>query len=111
MNLNDSNITTVPSPAMDYYQSISYWNHFELVYRRLNRRATGDEDTFWYQELLAAGHRFERALILNCGNGWVERELVRIGLVRRVVGIDISDDLLGQARSAADEDPVFGESS
>ena len=47
MNLNDLNITTVPSLDVDYYQSISYWNHFELVYRRLNRRATGDEDT-WF---------------------------------------------------------------
>ena len=109
MNLDDSNITTVPSLAADYYQSISYWNHFELVYRRLNRRATGDENTFWYQELLAAGHRFERALILNCGNGWVERDLVRIGLVRKVVGIDISDDLLAQARSAASEAGIEAE--
>jgi SAM-dependent methyltransferase len=109
MTLNHSNITTVPSLAVDYYQSISYWNHFELVYRRLNRRATGDENTFWYQELLAAGHRFERALILNCGNGWVERDLVRIGLVRKVVGIDISDDLLAQARSAASEAGIEAE--
>lgn len=101
--MNDSKITTVPSLDFDYYQSISYWNYFEVVYRRLNRRSTGDEDVFWYQELLAAGHRFEHALILNCGNGWVERELVRIGLVKEVVGVDISDDLLVQARCAAAE--------
>ena len=47
------------------------------------------------------GRVFQRALILNCGNGWVERVLVEHGLVREAVGIDYSTDLLEEARAAA----------
>lgn len=101
--MKDDVSTTVPGQGHDYYASISYWNHFPLVYRRLNRRATGDEDKFWYQSLLDEGYHFRRALILNCGNGWVERELFRIGLLDSAVGIDISPELLGQARIEASE--------
>jgi len=33
-------------------------------------------------------------LVLNCGNGWVERELVDKGIVRTVTAFDYSWDLL-----------------
>ena len=46
---------------------------------------------------------FERALILNCGNGWVERELLASGLIREAVGIDYGEELLQEARAAAAE--------
>jgi Methyltransferase domain len=93
--------TTVPREDREYYDSISFWNYFAAVYRRLNTRATGDPDTFWWQALERDGRHFTRGLILNCGNGWVERDLLRAGLVDEIVGIDISEDLLAEARSEA----------
>ncbi|HET6951423.1 MAG TPA: class I SAM-dependent methyltransferase [Acidimicrobiales bacterium] len=96
-----TDVTTIPPEDKEYYGGISFWNHFELVYRRLNERATGDPDTFWYQRLEREGHHFKRGLALNCGNGWVERDLLRIGLVDEVVGIDISVDALEEARRQA----------
>ena len=46
---------------------------------------------------------FERALILNCGNGWVERELLASGLILEAVGIDYSDRPPGAGEEAAAE--------
>ena len=49
--------------------------------QRINERISGSPTTNWYQHFAATTNRtFERALILNCGNGWVERELVEHGV-------------------------------
>ena len=79
--MDDTATTTVPREDREYYDSISFWNYFAAVYRRLNARATGDPDAFWWQALQRDGRHFTRGLILNCGNGWVERDLLRAGLV------------------------------
>ena len=94
---------TVNSDSSVYYQS-GYWNDLRLVQRYLNRRATGDPEQSW-SEHLAAYHdgKFAKALVLNCGNGWVERGLVQSGLVAEAVGVDFSDDLLDSARAEADK--------
>ena len=47
---------------------------------------------------------FRRALILNCGNGWVEREMVSADVFDEAVGIDYSEALLQEARAAATAD-------
>jgi len=86
-----------------YYQG-TYWNDFAVVSRRINERISGDPTRPWYEHFAKVSERtFERALILNCGNGWVERELLSSGLILEAVGIDYSDDLLAQARRAAAE--------
>src|SRR5579863_4940348 len=87
-----------------YYQGI-YWNDYELVQRHLNARVSGDESRSWSDRFAAvAGRTFERALVLNCGNGWVERQLVRAGLFTEAVGIDYSEQLLAEASHHAHED-------
>ena len=48
-----------------------------------------------------ARNRSARALILNCGNGWVEREMVSANVMAEAVGIDYSEALLDEARQAA----------
>ncbi|MBI4884329.1 MAG: class I SAM-dependent methyltransferase [Actinobacteria bacterium] len=93
----------VSEPTAVYYGDIAYWNTFNGVQRYQNRLATGDSEMFWYEHLLRRYGTFDRALILNCGNGWVERELVRIGLVREAVGIDISTALIAEAQRLASE--------
>ena len=91
---------SIPSEGHRYYTG-QYWNDFESVRRHLDRRATGDPDVTWFEDLARQGRRFERALILNCGTGWVERELHRVGIVGEVVGIDIAPHLLDDARRGA----------
>lgn len=84
------------------YYGTHYWNDHDAVRRELNRRATGDEDVIWYRHLLSLQREpFRKALILNCGNGWVERELLAHGVVTEAVGVDVSEALLADARAAA----------
>lgn len=97
--------TTVNPDSSVYYTS-GYWNDLARVREYLNRRATDDPGTNWWEHLAAwRGRPFAKALVLNCGNGWVERDLVRHGVVKEAVGIDFIDDLLASARDeAAKED-------
>jgi len=86
----------------DVYYTGTYWNDFELVRNRINTRISGDPTRKWHEHFArATGRTFERALILNCGNGWVERELVEHGLIAEGVGIDYSQTLLDEATAAA----------
>jgi SAM-dependent methyltransferase len=86
----------------DVYYSDIYWNDFAVVRERINERISGDPNMQWFEHFArATGRVFRRALILNCGNGWVERGLVEYGLVEEAVGIDYSTKLLETARSAA----------
>ena len=88
----------------DIYYRGTYWNDFDVVIRRINERISGDPSRPWYEHFAKVSERtFERALILNCGNGWVERDLLSSGLILEAVGIDYSEDLLAQARVAAAE--------
>jgi SAM-dependent methyltransferase len=86
----------------DVYYTHTYWNNFPAVIARINELISGDPDRQWFEHFAGVtGRVFRRALILNCGNGWVERVLVEHGLVHEAVGIDYSTDLLEEARAAA----------
>ncbi|MEX2627079.1 MAG: class I SAM-dependent methyltransferase [Ilumatobacteraceae bacterium] len=92
----------VPNAGFEYYRD-RYWNDFEIVVQALKERATGDPSVSWFEHLRDTAGPFRHALVLNCGNGWVERELLERGVVASAVGVDVSDDLLDEARRAADE--------
>lgn len=94
---------TIAADSSVYYRG-RYWNDLDRVRAHLNRRATGSESVSWYAHLLShnGGRPFHRALILNCGNGWVEHDLLAAGTIESAVGIDISEPLLADARAAAD---------
>jgi SAM-dependent methyltransferase len=85
-----------------YYEGI-YWNSFPEGRRQINARATGDPETSIYDafEDAAGGRVFDRALILNAGNGWVERNLFGRGMIRRSIGVDWSKDLVVEAEREA----------
>ena len=84
-----------------YYDS-GYWNDFAATQRMFNQRIAGGVPGFWFSDYFAhRGRPFERALFLNCGNGWVEREMVVEGVVGEAVGIDYSEALLHEARREA----------
>jgi SAM-dependent methyltransferase len=85
-----------------YYQG-KYWNDLPAVRQHMNNRATGVPTLNWIDYLKSVRPKgFNTVLVLNCGNGWVERELLLSGLARHAVGIDISEELLERARGAAE---------
>ncbi len=84
------------------YYTGKYWNDLPAVRVHLNQRATGDTGTTWAHHVRELrGKPFEKALFLNCGNGWVEREWFDEGVIKSAVGVDYSEELLGQARQAS----------
>ncbi len=92
---------TVATDSSVYYHS-GYWNDLAAVQRYMNRRASGDPAVSWSEHLATStGRTFAKALVLNCGNGWVERGLVAAGLVKEAVGVDYAEDLLETARAEA----------
>ena len=92
-----------PVPSADFqYYGANYWNDLPVVAAELRRRAADGVDQSWGEKLLEwNGAPFAKALSLNCGSGWVERELVSAGVVASAIGVDISEALLAQARVAA----------
>lgn len=93
--------TVVNEDSSVYYQG-SYWNDLGCVNRRINTLISGHPAESWQIHIgKKYGNDFRRALSLNCGNGWVERELVERGIVQSALGIDYATDLLEQARSEA----------
>jgi SAM-dependent methyltransferase len=90
-----------PLDSQVYYTGI-YWNSYDRVIRHLNRRAYDGEHGSWWQYVRSMrAQPYERALSLNCGTGWVERDLIEDDLVRSIVALDYLDDLLDTARSAS----------
>jgi SAM-dependent methyltransferase len=89
-----------------YYEG-EYWNNLDCTNRMINARISGDETINWWSHFARqTGKVFDRALMLNCGNGWVEREMFDAGLFKEAVGIDYSQSLLSDARSAAGDRPL-----
>jgi SAM-dependent methyltransferase len=101
-------MTLSPPCDFQYYTKTVYWNNFPEILAHLNRIATGDPNKGW-MELLKAYPPASRLLSINCGNGWVERELCRYGLARSILGIDISEALLEEARREAQADGLTAE--
>jgi SAM-dependent methyltransferase len=96
----------VNEDAGTYYKG-QYWNDLECTNRMINRRISGDEGVDWWRHFSReTGQVFERALVLNCGNGWVERDMLDGGLIKSAVGIDYSEALLAEARTAAADRPL-----
>ena len=95
--------TTVPAPGFDYYGNYVSWVSFDQVNFHLNRLVSGHPIQNWVHFLRDNHPTFDSALSMNCGNGWVDRELFREGVVREVVGVDIDDGILEEARREAAE--------
>lgn len=99
--VNDAS-SFVVNDNSDVYYSSTYWNDFDVVRRRLNETIGGDPDRTWMEHLAGTIDKpFERALILNCGNGNIERGLHDNGIVKEAVGIDYAEPLLAEARAEA----------
>lgn len=101
-SLQDKPTITSSSSAV-YYQGV-YWNNFVETQHYMNALATDDAETDWQTHLLNwnNGKSFRNALILSCGNGFVERTLYDRGIIQAAVGIDVDLALLEIARTHAD---------
>jgi SAM-dependent methyltransferase len=95
-------LNAVEQGAGIYYTG-TYWNDYQAVQDRIHERLSGDAEVGWmlHFQRTVQGRRFRHALILNCGNGHVERDLLRLGLIERSTGIDYAEDLLAEATDAA----------
>jgi SAM-dependent methyltransferase len=84
------------------YYGGGYWNELEPVQRMFRERISNGAPGQWYRDFSERhAEPFRRALILNCGNGWVEREMASANLFKEALGIDYSEALLEEARLAA----------
>jgi SAM-dependent methyltransferase len=93
--------SVVPAEGAEYYGGV-YWNNYHEVISHINRRVSGDGDVdpwTWFHR--QTGRKFRRALVVNCGNGWVERELIQRGIIESAVGVDVLPELLEEAQRAA----------
>jgi SAM-dependent methyltransferase len=99
--MSETNFTVVDNSNV-YYQG-HYWNDYELVRAETNKRISGSEHINWYQHFINThkGRTFKKALFINCGNGWVEREIYRTGLFEEAVGVDYLQSLVEQAQKEA----------
>jgi SAM-dependent methyltransferase len=85
------------------YYGGGYWNDLDAVTRMIKQRISGRVlgGPWFHDSSVWSGRIFKRALVLNCGNGWVERDMVSADLISEAVGIDYSHTLLQEARAAA----------
>lgn len=85
------------------YYTGTYWNNYDGAQKRIHERLSGDPHVGWMAHFSnsVGGRSFRHALILNCGNGHVERDLLRLGIVDKATGVDYAQDLLQEAREMA----------
>jgi len=101
-------VTVKPSDTFQYYTNTIYWNDFPEINAHLNHVLTGHSTTDW-MSLLEGYPPAQRLLSLNCGNGWVEREICRRGYARSIIGLDISQALVDEARHLAAHEGLMAE--
>lgn len=99
------------SEPVNYWDSIEahsgveeIWGHHPLVRARINQRISGDPHTWtttWLQRRLEGLPRLREAVSIGCGMGQLERDFVRLDLVDRITGIEISPVCVAEAREAA----------
>lgn len=94
--------TIKPSDGFNYYHQLVTWGSFPEQAQKLNRLVSGDPANNWMAHLKARHPTFRHCLSINCGNGWVEREMFRKGIFERVTGTDIMAEHLKAAQAEAD---------
>ncbi len=101
------------SEPVNYWDSIAahsrveeIWGSHPLARARINERISGDPDTWtttWLKGRLQGMPRLRETVSVGCGMGHLERDLVRLDLVDRVTGIEISPVCIAEATRAAAE--------
>lgn len=99
---------SVVNPNSGVYYSGQYWNDLPRVLEYMCENFTGDKRKWWTQDFQEryGDKPFESALVLNCGNGWVEREFIDRGIAKHVVAFDYSFELLQSASKEKGARPI-----
>jgi SAM-dependent methyltransferase len=82
------------------------WTSSPVVRRYLHELVSGDPNCDWLTWVEAAhfAPRLDRALVLGCGSGWLERALAQRGRFRSIVACDFAAETVSRARQAAEEE-------
>jgi SAM-dependent methyltransferase len=83
------------------HYSDHYWNEIPQVLSYLCHRSTGDETLWWmdYIKKRYASPSRDHALIIGCGNGWVERDLYDRKIAKHFDAFDGSEHYLEEAKA------------
>jgi len=87
------------------HYSDKYWNDIPLVQKYKNRLCTNDENIHWIDDIKSRFQEhipFEKTLVVGCGNGWLERRLIDIGITNNVDAFDISEKYIAEAKTKKD---------
>lgn len=84
------------------------WTHLPEVRAAIARRVSGDANVdplAWFLQQVARVHPMPlaRVLVVGCGTGRVERVLVQQGFASEAVAVDLSGQVLAEARRLAGE--------
>jgi SAM-dependent methyltransferase len=87
---------------VQYYGIDRYWNEIPAVVAHLSRLSTGDPSRWWMEDFKSryADPPRRRALVLACGNGWVERSLFDLDVARHFDAFDVSPQLVAEAEES-----------
>ena len=82
------------------------WTSSPVVRRYLHELVSGDPNCDWltWVEAVHFAPRLDRALVLGCGSGWLERALAQRGRFRSIVACDFAAETVSRAREAAEEE-------
>lgn len=94
--------SSVVNDNFQIYYSGQYWNDLPQVKAYINTACSGEshKDFFQHFQENYCASPFQHALVLNCGNGWVDRLLIDRGIAQKITAFDYSHDLLKEAESA-----------
>lgn len=82
------------------------WGSHPLARARINQRIAGDSQTWtttWLKRRLEGTPRLAETISIGCGLGHLERDLVRLDLVDRITGLEISPVCVAAAQVATRE--------
>jgi SAM-dependent methyltransferase len=84
------------------------WTASPTVRRYLHRLVSGQPECDWvtYVEWKHLPPRVDRALVLGCGSGWLERALLSRGRFASIVACDFAADTVARARERAADLPI-----
>ena len=89
---------------------IATWMSEPVARRYINESVTGDPNVWpmdWFRPRYAATP-FDRGVSFGCGDGALERDLIRKQICRTVTGIDLSGGALAPARERARQEGLEG---
>jgi len=92
-------MNTIKSNDHTVYYNGQYWNDLPQVQEYINENYTGKKNYGFLDQFKDkyCEKMFKIGLVINCGNGWVERDLIDRGIVQHIIAFDYSFELLKEA--------------